>query len=787
VLTLAAVLAIAVGIGSATAVFSVVDRVLFRSLPYRDADRIMSVGFQAPLDRNEFMLGADYMEWRPQQQPFEQITAFGAGVTDCDITDNNPQRLACASADAQMLPTFGIEPVLGRNFSAEEDRPKVPKVALISYALWRGRFGGDRNIVGQTMPLDGAPVTIIGVLPADFEMPTTAADVLLPLALDPAQQARPRTGAFLRGFARLKPGVTVEQARAAMEPLFQNSLKYVPPQFVRDVKLTVRPLRERQMGDARTASWLLLASVLTVLLIGCADVANLLLARSAEREREIAVRFALGARRGRVARQLLTESASLGIAGGILGAVLAFWLLRTLVAMAPTAFPGLDKAGLDLRVLAFATVTSIVVGVLAGLAPALQRPRAEALAGSRSVAGSRGWFRQTLVVSQIALTLVLMASAALLLKSLWRLQSVPLGLSAEHVVTADVTLGKSRYAAPQQAYQFWLTLEQRVSRIPGVRAFTIADSLPPSGMTRNMLLAAIDTEEKRNVEGTGGSVTWRKISPGYFETLQIPLVRGRAFNQADLTSSEEPVILSEKLVHKLFPNGDAIGKRVQFGRTPPWCVVVGVAADVKNNGLAGGDPEYYRLRTEANATREPAVAGLSSFLAVRTSASPQAMQQWLKGEVAAIDPTIPVKLSTMEERVEKLTARPRFNAELLAAFALAGLLLAAIGLYGVMAFLVAQRTREIGIRMALGATPRTIARLVLGYAWRWTAMGVVVGLGGAWWATRLLKTLLFETSPADMRVALLVVALLAAIAAIAAWVPSRRAAKVDPMIALRSE
>jgi predicted permease len=785
--TIAAVLAIAVGIGATTAVFSVVDRVLFRSLPYGDAERIVSVGFQAPLDRNEFMLGADYMEWRAQQQPFERMTAVGLGITDCDLTDSPPERLACTAADAHFLPTFGVAPLLGRNFSQDEDRPNAARVALISYGLWRSRFGGDANVVGRTMPLDGAPVTIIGVLPRDFEMPTTSADVLLPLALDPAQQARPRTGAFLRGFARLKPGVMPEQARAAMEPLFQNSLKYVPPQFVRDVKLTVRPLRDRQMGEARTASWLLLAAVLAVLLIGCADVANLLLARSAEREREIAVRFALGARRGRVVRQLLTESVALGTAGGVLGAALSYWLLRTFVAMAPTAFPGLEKAGLDLRVLVFAATASSIVGLLAGLAPALQPPRAEALAGSRSVAGSRGWLRQTLVVTQIAVSLVLMASAALLLKSLWRLQSVPLGMSAEHVVVADVTLGKSRYATPAQVQQFWDELQQRVGRIPDVRAFTFTDSLPPSGMTRNMLLAAIDTAETPGVEGTGGSVTWRKVSPGYFETLQIPLVRGRGFTEADVAGAEEPVVLSEALVHKLFPRGDAVGQRVRFGRVPPWCVIVGVAADVKNNGLAGGDPEYYRLRTPKNATEGSATGGRYSLIAVRTSASPQAMQQWMKGEIAAIDPTIPVKLSTMDDRVEKLTARQRFDAELLSAFALAGLLLAAIGLYGVMAFLVAHRTREIGVRMALGATPRSIARLVLGYAWRWTATGVAAGLLGAWWATRLLKTLLFETSPADPKIAAGTVLLLATIAGLAAWVPSRRAAKVDPMVALRNE
>lgn len=789
--TIAAVLAIAVGIGATTAVFSVVDRVLFRSLPYGDPDRLASIGFLAPIDRNEFLLGADYLEWRAQQQPFEQITALRPGAQDCDLTDSHPERLACVFADADFLPVFRVTPALGRNFTPEEDRPNASRVALISYGLWQSRFAGDRQVLGRTISLDGIATTIIGVLPRDFEMPTSNADVLEPLALNPASQQRPNTGAVLRGFARLKPGVTASQARAAMEPLFQNSLKFVPKQFIRDVSLSVRLLRERQLGDARTASWLLLASVLAVLLIACADVANLLLARSAEREREIAVRFALGARRGRVARQLLTESIALGTAGGMLGAALAYWLLRTFVAIAPTAFPGLQKASLDGRVLAFAVVASIASGLFAGLAPALQKPRPEALAGARAVAGSRGWFGQALVVSQIALSLVLLASAGLLLRSLWDLQSVPLGLSAEHVMVAQVSLGRLHYGTPAQQQQFWEALESRVARIPDVRAFAFSDTLPPMGGVRTNLLANIEAEGRAPMtEGTGGSVAWRGVTPGYFETLGIPIVRGRGFTEEDRANSDHVVILSDTLARKLFPNGNALGQRLMIGKVPPWCTVVGIAADVKNNGLTTGDePEYYRLRkrTERFGLGAAGYDGLSAYLVVRTSARPQAMQPWIKGEIAALDPTLPVELGTMDERVGKLTARPRFDAELLAAFAVIGLLLAAIGLYGVMAFLVAQRTPEIGVRMALGATPGMIARLIFSYAGRWTIAGVAAGSLGAWWAARLLRTLLFQTSPAHPGILAGAAALLAAVACLAAWVPSRRAARVDPMVALRNE
>jgi predicted permease len=792
VLTCAAVLAIAIGIASSTAVFSVVDRVLFRSLPYADPGQLVSIGFLAPIDRNEFMLGPDYLEWRAQQQPFAQLTAAAPGALDCDLTDTHPERLTCASVDQYWLPTLGVAPTLGRNFAADEDTPNGPKVALLSYGLWRSRFGADPDIVGRTISLDGASRTIVGVLARDFEMPTAKADVLLPLALDPAQQQRPKTGAFLRGFARLRPGVTAGQARAAMEPLYQNSLRYVPKQFVRDVRLSVRPLREWQLGNARTASWLLLIGVLAVLLIGCADVANLLLARSSQREREIAVRFALGARRSRVIRQLLTESIAICAFGGVLGAAMAYWLLRTFVAMAPSALPGLEKASLDGRVLAFTAFAAIASGIFAGLAPALQKPRAEALAGARTVVGARGFFRQALIVTQIALSLVLLSSATLLLRSLWNLESVPLGMSAEHIVTANIGLGLARYQTPAQQQQFWETLEQRMARIPDVQAFALSDTLPPSGGVHSMLLANIDVDGRPSaIQGTGGSVAWRGVTPGYFDALGIRVIRGRGFTEQDRATSADAVVLSESLARALFPNGDAIGQRVTFGKQPPWCTVIGIAGDVRNNGiLQAGDPEYYRLRKRTpNFGLDPTTySGRWASVAVRTSAAPQAMEQWIKGEITAIDPTLPVDLGTMQQRVGTLTARPRFDAELLTAFAIVGLLLAAIGLYGVMAFLVTQRTQEIGVRMAFGATPTNIVRLVLSYAGRWTSIGVAIGLLCAFWTTRLMRALLFGTSTiTDLWLIGGTVLLLIAIAGIASWAPARRAARLDPVVALRRE
>jgi putative ABC transport system permease protein len=466
--------------------------------------------------------------------------------------------------------------------------------------------------------------------------------------------------------------------------------------------------------------------------------------------------------------------------------------LRTFVAIAPTAFPGLQQASLDARVLAFAVVASLGSGAFAGIAPALQKPRAEALAAGRGVPGKRGWFRQTLVVSQIALSMVLLAAAGLLLRSLWQLQSVPLGMSSEHVVLANVSLGRLHYGTPAQQQQFWETLESRIARMPDVHAFSISDTVPPSGGIRSTLLATlkIDGRGPTVAEGTGGSVAWRGVTPGYFDALGIPILRGRAFSEADRAGSEGFVILSESLANKMFSQGDALGQRIQFGPNGPFRTVIGVARDVKNNGIAGGsDPEFYllRKRSEQYGIVSVGYASPSGFLAVRTSGSPEAIEQWIKGEINAIDSTLPVDLSTMQERVGKLTARPRFDADLLATFAIVGLLLAAIGLYGVMAFLVAQRTPEIGVRMALGATPANIAKLVLGYAGRWTLVGVIVGAVGAWWATRLLKSLLFQTSPTSPGILAGSGALLLAVAFLAVWVPSRRAASVDPMVALRNE
>jgi len=783
--TVAAVFAIALGIGAGTAVFSVVDRILFRSLPYFDADRLVSVGFVAPIIPQEFMLGTDYVEWRARQQPFESLTSW-TGVIDCDLTTANPVRLQCAQVEASFLPTLGIRPIAGRNFTRDDDRPNAPPVALLSYGLWQTRFGGDRHledVVGKTIPLDGRSATIVGVLPPQFELPTLEhADVLVPQAMDEAAQRRPNAGRVLWSIARLKPGVTPTQAAAALDPLFQQSLQFVPGPFRKEVKLRVRALRDRQIHDARLASWILLGAVLAVLLIACANVANLLLARAATRQRELAVRLALGASRGRLVRQTLTESLLLAATGGFAGCLLAAALLRVFVAIAPDGIPRLQQAAVDLRVLLFTLAVSLACGIVFGLAPALEHPRAETLAGWRSVGTRHYLFRHSLVAAQICASLVLLTGASLLLRSLWNLQNQPLGMRTGSVLTATVTLGQKSYAAPASQLAFFEELERRLQRIPGVTHLAVSDSLPLGGFARSMIYSVIDVAGRPPAaEGTGGMVTWRAITPGYFAALGVPILRGRGFQERDHDPEQNAVILSDTLARRMFPGEDPLGRQIQPGRSGPWLTVIGVAGNVKNSALMDPDePEYYIVRKHS-----PQEFGRTATAILSGPINPSALARWVRATVAGLDPTLPVDIETLDQRVGKLAQGQRFNAWLLGLFAAMGLLLSAIGLYGVISFLVAQRTQEIGVRMALGATPAAVARLVLGHAARWTLAGAALGVIGSWFAAQWLEAMLFHVSARDPWILAGAVAALWATAMLAAWVPSRRAARVDPMQALR--
>ena len=784
--TLVALLTLALGIGATSSVFSVVDRLLFRSLPYPHAEQLVSFGDKAPFESSEFVLGPDYLDWRDKQTPFSSVTSLDPGTRDCDLTQRNPVRLACAAVDATFLPTFEVQPYLGRNFTAEEDRSGAANVALLSYAYWTSRFGRDRAIVGNAISLDNHETQIIGVLPADFELPTLSRfDLLVPEQLDQSRDRGPNARqAILRVFGRMKPGISISQAAAAMQPLFQNSLQFVPPQFRREVSFQVRSLRDRQVGDSRTASWLLLGSVLAVLLVACTNVANLFLARAANRRRELAVRKALGASRTRLARQALTESVLLGLLGGAAGCAFAYLLIRVFVSIAPEGIPRLEQASVDSRVLLFTLAVSLLAGILFGLAPALQQPAPLALTGKDIRATTRGLLRQILVTAQIAASLILLAGAGLLLRSLWNLETVPLGMNAESAITAHIALGPSHYPQPAQQLAFFNELESRLRPTPGISSVAISDSLPPSGRSQATFLSSIEIpSHPKFTQGTGGMIGWRIVTPQYFRALGIPVTRGRAFEETDRSSPDLPIIVSESLAKRLLPNEDPLGKMMRFGGDGPWRTIVGIAGDVKNDGLAEpAAPEFYMLwKQDAQGFYR------SAYVTLRGYGSPRALPEWIRSQVGDIDPTLPVEIESMSSRVTKLAARPRFDALLLTLFAALGALLAAIGIYGVVGFLVLQRTQEIGVRMALGATPRKVLRLVLASVARWAIAGTVVGLLGAWFGARLLQSLLFGVQIHDLLLFGLAVAGIFCIALGAAWIPARRAMRVDPMIALRYE
>ncbi|MGA8669391.1 MAG: ABC transporter permease [Terracidiphilus sp.] len=780
------IVTLALGIGATTAVFSVVDRILFRSLPYAHADRLVSVGLTAPIIPEEFMLGGSYYNWQDHQQPFTALTSE-MGVNACDLTEHNPAHLSCASVEGNFLPTLGVSPVLGRNFLPEEDRPNGPKVALISDGLWLSHYHRDPGILNQVIDLDTRPVRVIGVLPRDFEMPRLQKiDVLVPEALDKAAERKADPGHVLYAFARLKSGITPNQASEQLKPVFDYSLSQAPPRFRSEVHLRVRSLRDRQMQDVRLVAWVLLGAAFAVLLIACANVASLLLTRAVARERELAVRSALGATRRRLVLQALTESILLALLGAAAGCGLADGLLRIFIGAAPASLPLLAKAQLDFRILVFTAVLALVCGLVFGLGAALHRPRALALAARTAGTSGRAWLRRCMVVSQIAISMVLLAGAALLVRSFTHLQTQNLGVGTRGVVTAAISLNRYRYATPQAQMQFFLRAEAASRRLPGVSAVSVSDSAPPGGLHHDQIFSNIAVAGRPAPTGeTGGMVAWRWVTPDYFGALGIPIVRGRNFAEDQRTAKEQFLILSSLLASRLFPNQDPIGQRVQPVPNGPWYTVEGVAANVKNSGLTSEDePEFYQLR---RALPDDWNSAPSVVLIVKTNLAPKAVESWVRSEIAQIDPTVPVDMETLHERVNELSDRPRFETMLLGFFAACGLLMAVIGLYGVIAFMALQRTQEIGVRMALGASRTDILRLIAGEGARLIVLGGVLGLAAAIGATQLLKSLLFQVGPHDPISFVAVAVLLALVALAATFVPARAAMKTDPMVALRCE
>ena len=785
--TISVLITLALGIGATTAVFSFVDRILFRPLPYTDPSSIVSVGFAHSLEPEEFMMGRFYVQWQDDQRPFSDMAGQSASARNCDLVENNPARLSCVSFQRELLPLLGVSPVLGRNFLPEEDRPHGPPVVIISYALWKGHYNGDPRILDRTININGARDRVVGVLPKNFQFPTLqTADVVFPMALNRGTQ-QTVNGGFgdpMRLFARLKPHVTIAQAYAEMRPIFDSEAKSFPPNARNGVRLVVRSLRNRETENVRSVAWILVGFVLAVLLIACANVAGLMMARGAGRQRELAVRSAIGASRGRLVRQALTEAFLFSIAGAAGGLVLAEGLLRAFITLAPSGIPFLDQSSLDLRIALLTIVLSCICGMGFGLASAFQNPRLNRLNAKTSISRSHALLRRGLVTAQIAASIVLLSSAALLLRSFEKIENQNLGMQTGGVFTANVALPSFRYNTNQKTMEFYLNLETALRRLPGIRAVAVADSVPPGGWHGGLRYCDLAAQGRAPTPpGTGGDVVSRSVTPDYFRALHIPIIRGAGFDEQNGSGQELEVVLSRLLASKLFPGEDPVGERIKTFDFQSYRVV-GVADDVKNGGVTVPDePEIYFLRRRVSSDWDTS----HSIVVIDSMMPLEAVESWVRSAVASIDRTVPVHIEPLNQTVGRLADRPRFETALLAFFAFTGLVLAVVGLYGLIAFMTTQRTHEIGVRMALGATKGNILRLIATDGLRMLAAGIAIGLGAALVVSQTLKALLYHVSTFDPISFMLVPMLLSVVALVAILIPARDGTRVDPAISLRAE
>ena len=791
----AAVLTLALGIGASTAVFSVIDHILFRSLPYAHDDRLVSVGLTAPIIPQEFMLGNSYYVWKETQTTFEKFTSW-SGVNQCDLSEANPEHLVCAFVESDFIPTLGIGLVRGRNFLPEEDVPNGPKVALISYGVWQNRFGKSEDVLGKTISLNGEQTRIIGVLPPTFELPDLEhSDVLVPQRVDVAAQRRPGATHIMYAIGRLKTGISATAAMASLQPQLEQALNQTPPRFRKEVHLRVRSLRDYQVHDARLMAWVLFGAVLGVLLIAGANVSGLLLARASDRETEFVIRKSLGASRARILGQLIAESLLLSILGIIAGCAVGEILLRIFVSAAPRAIPYIGQARLDGRVLGFAAAIALLSGILFGSAPFWSSEMLKKRIVRTSTASPRAHARRALLIAQVSLTLVLLTAAGLLLRTARNLQNQSLGIRTGQLLTATFHLARYRYADGIARMQFVNQLEEKLKQIPGIESVALSDSLPPGGLEHDRIIGVIAVEGRPRPEGgTGGNVAWRAVTPAYFSIFGIRMVRGRAFTEEDRQANDHLLVISETMASRLFPGEDPVGQHLDLHESDhdnPWYSVVGVAANVKNGGLATeSEPEYYKLwrnRAEDWNSIFAGTAGFPVVFTVNSPADPRAVESVIRSNAAGIDNTLPVEFKTVHEHVSSLADRPRFEAGLLTLFAGLAILLAAIGLYGVIAFIVSRRTREIAVRIALGAQKQDVGALIGREGIKILGAGIVLGIAGAFVAGRVLSALLFQVKPSDPLTLSLAVAVLFVAGVLAMWIPVRRAIRVDPMQALRYE
>ncbi len=779
--TLVAILTLALGIGVTTAVLSIIDPVLFRPLPYANANRLVSVGIKHAAEPFEFMLGNFYYDWSDHQTSFTEMTAQSALPRPCDLTERDPMRLTCSYVHQNFLPTLGIRPVTGRNFTADDMLPHAPLTVMLSYQLWKTRYNERRSIVNDLIEIDGVKAQVIAVLPQDFEMPSAQpTDLLLPKQVDVSAVRAGSVWETMRAFARLKSGVTVAQARASLEPLFKQSISFAPAQMRSDVHLVMRSLRDRQMHDVIPVAWIMFGTVLVVLLVCCANAGSLFLARAAAREQEFAIRTALGAGKTRILRQTLTEGLLLSLVSAMVGYILAEALLRTFIALAPDGMSFLQKATLDFRILLATLVVSFACGIACGLLPLLEL-RSVAIAARSARSRIRPNLRRILVVTQIASSAVLLSGAVLLLRSLGNIERQDIGINSAHVLTVSASLSPRRYNTTQRM-DFFLHVVTALRGIPGVTSVAMADSLPPNGSRQwysSMAIAGKPPVASEDV------ISERAVTPDYFNTLGIRIVRGRGFSDADGRSTEHLMVINQELAALMFPDQDPLGQQIRPDKDAPFYRVIGIAADARNDGLTGRTlPEYDTL---LGAMPDEWSNRYSGTLIVRSVLSATTAAPWIRQRIEEIDPLIPTEMQTMDSEIRTLAARPRFETALLGFFAAAGLLMASIGLYGVTAYAATRRTNEIGIRIALGATRADVLRLIMLEGLRLVLLGGVIGLVTALSTAHLLRSLLFEVGPYDSMSFACVAVLLALIAIAAIFVPAMRAMRIDPMVALRYE
>jgi putative ABC transport system permease protein len=794
--TLVAVLTLALGIGANTAIFSVVNGVILRPLPYPAADRLVRLftAYRGHGIERYAVSEPEFMDYRGLTQAFENAAAFEeAGLTitgGCAAGGScEPERLRGIAATRELIPVLGIRPERGRNFEGEEGRQGTEPVVIVTHQLWMNRLGGDPAALGRSITLNGISRRVIGILPPDFAF--AQAQAIVPKYIDPDSLAG-RALNYLGVVARLRPAVSLEQAQRELNALTARTEKQYPGAYATSMGYgaTVVGLQDEMVGDVRPALLVLLGAVGLVLLIACANVANLLLARGEARQREVAVRLALGASRGRVLLQLLTESTVLAIAGAIGGVLLAWWGMKALLAVNPAAIPRLEEIQLDATVGLVTLGVAVLTGILFGLAPSIQLVRGQLQPslkeGSRggSASGRRQRLGRSLVVGEVALAVIVVIGAGLLLRSFRALRNVDPGFDPENVLVVDLAIPPARYDGAATV-NFYRRLLERMGALPGVRVTAAASDVPPDANGNNW-----DIEIDGRPLGSGKSApspNVRIVTRDFFRVLAVGVRQGRLFDTGDRLGTMPVAVINESLARALWPDGDAIGTRVRFSPRIPWITIVGVARDMHSEGLGAPAPmEIYLLHDQMKD-----IAGdtqRAMYVLLRTAVDPLTLAAAARRVVAEADPSLAITgIATLSQMVDRSLARPRFLMLLLGAFGALALLLAAIGIYGIMAYAVRRRTREIGIRMALGARPGDVLGLVVAQGMRLAAIGLLVGILGALLATRLMEKLLFGVSATDPVTFATIALLLGGVALFASWLPARRAVLTDPTAALREE